>query len=318
MAGDSLSYMGLEKPQFVRGSREMVVPKQSDLYRPILEIAADSEVSLSPKQFFGEITIRLALTADDLQDMVPSGAKTRVETRIYWAITNLIKAELLHRPQPGHLQITGGGRQFLSDHSGNIREAELKQLWTESSAESETTEVAPDPDDITPEEQLDRSYKLQQEQLTEEILNSLKGVPPGRFERLVVGLLGRMGYGYGQVTGKSGDQGIDGILSQNTLGLERVYVQAKRYDSNSIGEPEIRIFAGSLDGQGAAKGVFITTSTFSDTARQMARNISLGSKSIRLIDGRELAQMMIKHNVGVFTTITYEVKKLDTNYFAEV
>ena len=318
MAGDSLSYMGLEKPQFVRESREMVVPKQSDLYRPILEIAADSEVSLSPKQFFGEITIRLALTQDDLQDMVPSGAKTRVETRIYWAITNLIKAELLHRPQPGHLQITGGGRQFLNDHSGNIREAELKQLWAEPSAESETPEVAADPDDITPEEQLDRSYKLQQEQLTEEILDSLKGVPPGRFERLVVGLLGKMGYGYGQVTGKSGDQGIDGILSQNTLGLERVYVQAKRYDSSSIGEPEIRNFAGSLDGQGAVKGVFITTSTFSDTARQMARNISLGNKSIRLIDGRELAQMMIKHNVGVFTTITYEVKKLDTNYFAEV
>ena len=146
----------------------------------------------------------------------------------------------------------------------------------------------------------------------------MKGVPPGRFEHLVVGLLGKMGYGYGQVTGKSGDQGIDGILSQNTLGLERVYVQAKRYDSNSIGEPEIRNFAGSLDGQGAAKGVFITTSTFSDTARQMARDISLGNKSIRLIDGRELAQMMIKHNVGVFTTITYEVKKLDTNYFAEV
>lgn len=318
MARDSLSYMGLEKPQFVRESREMVVPKQSDLYRPILEIAADSEVSLSPKQFFGEITIRLALTEDDLQDMVPSGAKTRVETRIYWAITNLIKAELLHRPKPGHLQITGGGRQFLNDHSGNIREAELKQLWAESSAESEPPEVPADPDDITPEEQLDRSYKLQQEQLTEEILDSLKGVPPGRFERLVVGLLGKMGYGYGQVTGKSGDQGIDGILSQNTLGLERVYVQAKRYDSSSIGEPEIRNFAGSLDGQGAAKGVFITTSTFSDTARQMARNISLGSKSIRLIDGQELAQMMIKHDVGVFTTITYEVKKLDTNYFAEV
>ena len=128
----------------------MVVPKQSDLYRPILEIAADSAVSLSPKQFFGEITIRLALTKADLQDMVPSGAKTRVETRIYWSITNLIKAGLLHRPQPGHLQITEDGRQFLNDHSGNIREAELKQLWAESSAEPETPEVVVDSDDITP------------------------------------------------------------------------------------------------------------------------------------------------------------------------
>ena len=296
----------------------MALPKQSDLYHPILEIAADSRVSLSPKQFLGQLTIQLALTEDDLQDMVPSGAKTRVETRIYWAITNLIKAGLLHRPKPGHLQITLEGKQFLNGHKGSIRESELKQLWAESSADSEAAEVAADPDDITPEEQLDRSYKLQQEQLTEEILDSLKGVPPGRFERLVVGLLGKMGYGYGQVTGQSGDQGIDGILSQNTLGLERVYVQAKRYGSNSVGEPEIRNFAGSLDGQGAVKGVFITTSTFSDSARQMSRNISLGSKSIRLIDGRELAQMMIKHSVGVFTTITYEVKKLDTNYFAEV
>ena len=127
-----------------------------------------------------------------------------------------------------------------------------------------------------------------------------------------------MGYGDGRVVGRSGDQGIDGILNQDTLGLEKVYVQAKRFDNAQVGEPEIRNFSGSLDPYGATKGVFITTSRFSSTAQQTAENISRGGKFIRLIDGEELAKLMISHGVGVVTEITYEVKKLDANYFAEV
>ena len=140
---------------------------------------------------------------------------------------------------------------------------------------------------------------------------------PAQFERLVVNLLEQMGYGEGKVVGRSGDGGIDGIISQDALGLEKVFVQAKRYTAGSVGEPEIRNFSGSLDAQGASKGVFITTSTFSSTARQTAQTISAGNKFIRLVDGTELTQLMIRHGVGVVTERTYEIKKLDENYFTE-
>ena len=162
-----------------------------------------------------------------------------------------------------------------------------------------------------------KSHAQHQNMLSDEILDSVKGVTPSGFEHLVVELLSRMGYGDGRVVGHSGDQGIDGFLNQDTLGLEKVYVQAKRHTSSQVGEPDIRNFSGSLVAQGATKGVFITTSTFSLTARQTAQAISLGNQFIRLIDGSELAELMVKHGVGVVTEMTYEVKKLDANYFAD-
>ena len=133
----------------------------------------------------------------------------------------------------------------------------------------------------------------------------------------MVDLLVKMGYGQGEAVGRSGDGGIDGIINQDALGLEKVYVQAKRYTAGAVGEPEIRNFSGSLDAKGATKGVFITTSTFSSAARQTAQTISAGNKFIRLVDGNELAQLMIRHGIGVVTEYTYEIKKLDENYFAE-
>ena len=126
-----------------------------------------------------------------------------------------------------------------------------------------------------------------------------------------------MGYGDGRVVGRSGDQGIDGILKQDKLGLEKVYVQAKRYTSDQVGEPDIRNFSGSLVAQGATKGVFIATSSFSPTARQTAEAISMGTQFIRLIDGTELAALMIETGVGVVTETTFSVKKLDANYFTD-
>ncbi len=154
------------------------------------------------------------------------------------------------------------------------------------------------------------------ERLADELLENIMKLTPGRFEQLVVNLLEKMGYGEGQTVGRSGDGGIDGIIDQDPLGLEKVYIQAKRW-SSQVGDPEIRNFSGSLDAKGAAKGVFITTSTFSSTAKETTRNISAGNKLIRLIDGQELAALMVQHGVGVVTVSTYEVKKMDENYFAE-
>ena len=169
---------------------------------------------------------------------------------------------------------------------------------------------------ITPDELMGELYRELNNKLADELLESVKGVPPDRFELLVVRLLEKMEYGQGQRVGRSGDQGIDGIINQDPLGLEKVYIQAKRWQSQ-VGEPEIRNFSGSLEVKGANKGVFITTSTFSSTARGAADLISAGNKYIRLIDGNELAQLMIRHGVGVVTETTYALKKLDENYFAE-
>ncbi len=166
-------------------------------------------------------------------------------------------------------------------------------------------------------EQLEEVYRELQDGLADELLVGVKSISPAGFERLVVGLLEKMGYGEGRAVGRSGDGGIDGIINQDPLGLEKVYIQAKRWQ-NQVGEPEIRNFSGSLEARGASKGVFITTSAFSSTARQTAQFISAGNKFIRLIDGDELAGLMIRHGVGVVTETTYEVKKIDENYFVDL
>ena len=297
----------------------MAVPSQYELYRPILEVADASAEGLSRKELRDELTARFHWTAADLAEMVPSGAQAKIDNRMNWAIYRLKSAELLDYPRQGSIQITPVGKKFLGEHTGVIRGALLRRMRSGGDADStESRPVSDDSSEVAPDEQLARSHQQHQEMLADEILGNLKSIAPAGFERLVVALLSKMGYGDGRVTGKSGDQGIDGILDEDTLGLEKVYVQAKRYDNAQVGEPEIRNFSGSLVAQGATKGVFITTSTFSATARQTAQSISLGNQFIRLIDGRELAELMIRHGVGVVTEITYEVKKLDANYFAEV
>ena len=170
--------------------------------------------------------------------------------------------------------------------------------------------------DATPDESIATAYNELREKLVDDLLESLKSVDPYLFEQIVVRLLEKMGYGEGDAVGRSGDGGIDGIINQDPLGLEKVYVQAKRWEGN-VGTGPIFSFGGSLGAQGASKGVFITTSTFNSNARQAAQSISAGGNLIRLIDGQELARLMIRHNVGVVTETTYEIKKLDENFFSD-
>lgn len=296
----------------------MAVPILDELHRPVLEIANASAKRLTRKEFLERLTVVFSLTDTDLQEMVPSGGQSRMENRTNWAMTDLKKAGMINNPQRNQWEITQTGRDLLANQQGIIKLVDLQKLWPES---QESTAVPATNTlgsvDITPDEQMAKSHAQHQNMLSDEILDSVKGVTPSGFEHLVVELLSRMGYGDGRVVGHSGDQGIDGFLNQDTLGLEKVYVQAKRHTSSQVGEPDIRNFSGSLVAQGATKGVFITTSTFSLTARQTAQAISLGNQFIRLIDGSELAELMIKHGVGVVTEMTYEVKKLDANYFAD-
>ena len=295
----------------------MAVPTLDELHRPV-EIANSSSNRLTRKEFVERLTDVFSLTDDDLQEMLPSGGQTRIENRTNWAITDLKKAGQTDNPMRNQWGITLHGRDFLADQHGVIKFADLQKLWPESrqapnvSAPNSSGSV-----DITPDEQMAISHRQHLDSLSDEILDSVKGVTPAGFERLVVELLSRMGYGDGQVVGRSGDQGIDGSLNQDTLGLEKVYVQAKRHTSNQVGEPEIRNFSGSLVAQGANKGMFITTASFSPTARQTAEAISMGTQFIRLIDGPELAALMAENDVGVVTQITFAFKKLDANYFAD-
>ena len=299
----------------------MAVPTLDELHRPVLEIASGSAQPLTRKEFLENLIHVFSLTDTDLNDMVPSGGQSRMQNRMNWAITDLKKAGLVNNPQPNQWEITQAGRDFLAKQQGIVKLFDLQRLWPgsqETQGDMDVSETKTlDSVDITPDEQMSRSHSQHQNMLSDEILDRVKGVSPSGFEHLVVGLLSRMGYGDGRVVGQSGDQGIDGILNQDALGLEKVYVQAKRHAGGQVGEPDIRNFSGSLVKHGATKGVFITTSTFSPTARQTAQTISLGNQFIRLIAGQELADLMIKHGVGVVTEITYEVKKLDANYFTD-
>ena len=297
----------------------MAVPSQYELYRPILEVADASAEGLSRKELRDELTARFHWTAADLAEMVPSGAQAKIDNRMNWAIYRLKSAELLDYPSQGSIQITPVGKKFLGEHTGVIRGALLRRMRPGSDVDStESRPVSDDSSEVAPDEQLARSHQQHQEMLADEILSHLKGISPASFERLVNELLREMGYGtIEQDQGFIGDHGVDGILNQDTLGLEKIYVQAKRWDNTPVGEPDISRFSGSLDLKGATKGVFITTSTFSAAAKAYIQNNRSG-KSIRLIDGQELAELMIRHGVGVVTEFTYEVKKLDANYFAEV
>ena len=301
----------------------MVVPTKNQLHRVVLEIAAESTAPLSRRGVVELLSTRLSLTAEDMVEQSSSGV-FRVADRTDWAMFDLRRAGYLFRPTRGRFLITEEGRAVLEMHKGEITDADLRSVIQKNETRIDTSrEEEAEPRgvtgifDETPLTLMRGSFATLQENLAQELLDSIRGISPERFERLVIHLLERMGYGQGQTVGRSGDGGIDGIINQDALGLEKVYVQAKRYTSGSVGEPEIRNFAGSMIARGATKGVFITTSTFSTMARQTAQQINGGNKFIRLVDGNELAQLMIRNGVGVVTDYTYEVKKLDENYFAD-
>ena len=294
----------------------MALPKVNELHKPILDIATAADGPLTDKDFIERLRTELSLTDDEVQQLIPSGVRTVVESRFLSARYHLKKAGLIDNPERSQWKITSNGIGFLTQHKDSpiITRAELKIMWLDDEGEStDDTPSAVELEEITPDEQMAVSHAQHQNALSDEVLDSVKAINPSGFERLVVQLLSRMGYGDGRVVGQSRDQGIDGILNQDALGLEKVYVQAKRWGSNPVRAGDIYAFLGSLGNRGATKGVFITTSTFTSEAQKAGdQNPSI---SVSLIDGRELASLMIRHGVGVVTETTYEVKKLDANYF---
>lgn len=303
----------------------MAIPIARKFYRAVLEIADKRDDVWGYAQMADALAKHFSLSEDDLQEMLPSGSATRVYDRTTWAVSHMERAGLLDKPSRGRFRINQKGRQYLRNLVGDVtaeQQRELKAMnrnLRNASADDEVAapvESIPPMSDTTPSDLIATTYTELQDQLAGEMLDSLKSVSPGRFERLVVDLLEEMGYGEGRQVGRSGDGGIDGVINQDPLGLETVYIQAKRWQKQ-VGEPEIRNFSGSLEARGANKGVFITTSSFSASATNTAHYISAGNKFMRLIDGSELARLMIDHNVGVVPEITYVIKKLDENYFAD-
>ena len=298
----------------------MALPLQREFLRPILQITAnDAERRLSYKEIFAELIPTLALSEEDLRERTPHGA-LRVERHIRYAMHQIKQAGLLDLPARGLYQITDDGLRHLEQNPEALHPAQLNMLAAERKqreGEPSADAIAPTVGDISPDEQFEVSYGHLQAMLADELLDSIKTVSPERFEDLVVELLVKIGYGRGSRVGRSGDGGIDGVVTQDRLGFERVYIQAKRWDKAQVGDPEIRTFSGSLDPHGATKGVFITTSRFSEAAQRTATEVARNNKTILLIDGPKLAKLMIEYEVGVVVKAVYKIKEIDENYFSD-
>ena len=305
----------------------MAVPPKDALYCPILEIATEIDEPWSRAQFTKAIGNRLSLTTEDKAERIPSGGQ-RIYDRVDWALHDLRLAGLVERPSRGRFRITSAGREYLKANSGKIITSDLSKLATQqelgdangppSTLTTRSVTHITDDEDASPEDQIDIAHCELQKKLIDDLLGSISDISSDAFERLVVKLLEKMDYGKGEVVGRSGDGGIDGIITRDPLGLEKVYIQAKRWkDASAVDPDKISAFSGNLDRRGATKGVFVTRSRFTSGARQAADEISGGGKFIRLIDGPELAKLMIAHEVGVITQKTYKIQALDENYFAE-
>ena len=307
----------------------MAVPDFQSFMRPLLTRCADGREH--PLVYFrAHLSEDLQISEDDTKEKLPSGKQTKYENRIYWAAIYLHRAGCLERVHRGVFKITARGRQLLSENPGKITVQVLNQFpefkifhsgKTDKPAAPvslEETSTATDIDAVqTPEEVLENSYLAIQNSLANELLDTVKKMSSEEFEQLVVQLLVAMGYGgslqdAGEAVGKSGDEGIDGIIKEDKLGLDNIYIQAKKWVDTVVGRPIVQAFAGSLEGHRARKGVMITTSNFSNDAKNYVQKIE---KKIVLIDGKRLAQLMIEHNVGVIITKTYTLKKVDQDFF---
>ncbi len=302
----------------------MGIPDFQSIMRPLLEAHQDGQEHVN-RELVSKLADQFGLTEDDRRQMLPSGRARLFDNRIGWAKTHMMQAGLLSSPRRAVSIITATGREVLRNHPERVdlrvlnqfddyREFRNRPRPTEERDQSPETNGETD----TPEELLENAYLKVRRQIEADLMAQIMNGPPDLLERVVVDLVVRMGYGgsrkdAGEALGKSGDEGIDGIIKEDPLGLDTIYLQAKRW-GNTVGRPEIQKFAGALQGQRARKGIFITTSGFSSDALEYASKIET---KIILIDGARLTKLMFDHGVGVAIASTYEVKRIDSDYFSE-
>jgi restriction system protein len=300
----------------------MPVPDYQTFMLPLLELASDQkEHALS--EAYDTLATQFGLTESERIDMLPSGRQSRFENRVGWARTYLKKAGLIDSTGRGKFRITRRGLAVVKANPASITKEfltqfpEFREFQARQNVRSENSDEASE-HERTPDEVLDSAYQVLRRTLAQDLLERIKSSSPRFFERVVVDLLLAMGYGgsgfdAGKIVGKSGDGGIDGIINEDKLGLDSIYIQAKRW-AGTVGRPTVQEFAGSLAGQKAHKGVLITTSQFSSEAREYTDRLEM---KIVLIDGEQLTQLMIDHGVGVADKQVYAVKRIDEDYFAE-
>ena len=302
-----------------------MIPDYQSIMLPLLEFIADGK-EYKMRKVTDELAIKFGVTEEEQKELLPSGVAPVFYNRTAWAKTYLKKAGLIDSPKQGIVTISKRGLEVLRQKPSSINVKFLKQFsefiefQTVKREDENETEISEEQSIQTPEESLEMAYQKIRKSLASELINKVVELSPTFFERLVVELLVKMGYGgsikdAGKAMGKSGDEGIDGTIKEDKLGLDIIYIQAKRWKpGNVVGRPEIQKFVGALAGQGAKKGIFITTSNFSKEALEYTpRN----ETKIVLIDGDQLAQLMIDFNLGCTSQQTYEVKKLDSDYFGE-
>jgi restriction system protein len=302
----------------------MPIPDYQSCMLPLLEFAADGKEHAT-HEGVEALARHFNLTEEEQKRLLPSGTQSVLANRVGWGRTYLKKAGLLEYPKRGQFKITNRGLDVLAQKPAQITPALLKQFpefleFDALSRGSQSAEAKPQEEEVrTPEERIEAAYSQIRTELASELLAKVKSVSPAFFERLVVDLLVKMGYGgsrsdAGRAIGKSGDGGIDGIINEDRLGLDVVYIQAKRWNDNAVSRPEIQKFVGALTGHRARKGVFITTSTFTKEAQAFATNNEF---KVILIDGQMLSELMIDYGVGVTRQAVYELKRIDSDYFTE-
>ena len=302
----------------------MAIPDFQSFMLPLLKFASDGkEHSLSEAS--EALSHHFSITESDRREMLPSGRQTRFNNRVAWANVYLRKSGFLESTRRGRFKITERGQEILKSNPARIDvkfllnngDTEFREFHRPSRQDGNHEE--PSIETVrTPREIMDAGYQEMRRDLSQEIIKRIKSSSPRFFEHLVVELLVAMGYGgsrkdAGEAVGQSGDGGVDGIIKEDRLGLDVIYLQAKRWEG-TVGRPTVQAFAGSLEGHRARKGVLITTSQFSPDALDYVTRIE---KRIVLIDGDELAKLMIDFSIGVAADATYEIKRLDTDYFEE-
>lgn len=304
----------------------MAIPDYQSIMLPLLKEVADRQEHKF-RDVIESLSIFFKQTSEERKELLPSGQQPIFDNRVGWARTYLKKAGLLESPKRATILIAQRGIDVLKQNPEKINVKFLRQfpefIEFQTTKRGDTSEEELTPEEFiqqTPEENLEISYQRIRKSLAQELANKVINLTPAFFERLVVELLVKMGYGgsikdAGKAIGGKGDEGIDGTIKEDKLGLDIIYIQAKRWQpGNLVGRPEIQKFVGALAGQGAKKGIFITTSTFTkDALEYLPKN----ETKIVLIDGEQLSQLMIDYNLGVTTQQTYELKRIDNDYFGD-
>ena len=302
-----------------------IVPPYHTLMLPLLKVMSGGN-EMTTKQMSGEVVQNLGLSIEALSERLPSGTQSAFDNRMGWARTYLFKAGLIERPRRATYAITETGKKLLANPPSEIdvdflRSYEQFNQFISSSRSDKESLASTDviDDELTPEEQIEKGVRQIQRELRVEVLDRVKQLPPEGFEQLVLRLLVGMGYGGSmadvQGVARGAHGGVDGVVNQDQLGLDRIYIQAKRWEG-SVGRPVIQGFVGALAGVGASKGVIMTTSTFAQPAQDYVRTLT--DRRIVLVDGQRMSELMLKHGIGVSTKQTFVIQRMDEDFFLEM